>query len=259
MADTDEKIAKQVGQLEPIGLEQMSEIRLMNRTDSKFVTDKATLLQLLKLVGSDYFAQEIDGKRIAPYRTIYWDTPVHSFYLAHHNGRSPRKKVRVRTYVDSNLTFLEVKTKNNHGRTKKKRIQVEGSTKIDNANCDRFLHEMTPYGYKELKPVLQNQFDRITLVNRGKTERLTIDFNIRFENFETHSTCGTGSLVVVELKRDGAVFSPVKDMLLKLRVKPSGFSKYCIGTVMTNDTIKQNMFKPKMVYLERLMASENPA
>jgi hypothetical protein len=258
MADTDEKIAYQVGQLEPIGLEQMSAIRLMNRTDSKFVTDKFTLLTLLQQAGDDYFAQEIDGKRVAPYRTIYWDTPVHSFYLAHHNGRSPRKKVRVRTYIDSDLTFLEVKTKNNHGRTKKKRIQVEAPTEIGSAQCDAFLREMTPYGYKDLKPVLQNRFDRITLVNRGKTERLTIDFNIRFENFETGKKRGTGNLVVVELKRDGNVFSPIKDLILRLRVKPSGFSKYCIGMVMTNTDIKQNLFKPKMVYLERLMNAEGP-
>jgi hypothetical protein len=41
-------------------------------------------------------------------------------------------------------------------------------------------------------------------------------------------------------------------------VKPSGFSKYCIGMVMTNTDIKQNLFKPKMVYLERLMNAEGP-
>jgi hypothetical protein len=190
MADTDEKIAYQVGQLEPIGLEQMSAIRLMNRTDSKFVTDKFTLLTLLQQAGDDYFAQEIDGKRVAPYRTNYWDTPVHSFYLAHHNGRSPRKKVRVRTYIDSDLTFLEVKTKNNHGRTKKKRIQVEAPTEIGSAQCDAFLREMTPYGYKDLKPVLQNRFDRITLVNRGQDGAADHRFQHTFREFRDGGETG---------------------------------------------------------------------
>lgn len=251
----DNEIEALVNNMEPITLEEMSSIRLMNRTDSKFIADKNALLGLLRQAGSDYFAQETGGKRIAPYRTIYWDTPEHDFYLAHHNGRSPRRKVRVRTYLDSNLTFLEVKVKNNHSRTKKKRIKVEAPDKLAEAGGDAFIKDMTPFGLDDLKPTLQNQFDRITLVNRAKTERLTIDFNIRFKNFETGLQHGTGDLVIIELKRDGNVFSPVKDMLLRLRVKPSGFSKYCMGTVMTNSDIKQNLFKAKMIPIRRLMGA----
>ena len=122
--DFDSQIQEWLGRLSPISLDEMSGIKLMNRTDTKFVTCKRKLAELLELAQGKYFAQQIDGSRIANYRTVYWDTPEHRFYLDHHNGRAPRQKIRVRTYLDSDKTFLEVKTKNNHGRTKKKRITV---------------------------------------------------------------------------------------------------------------------------------------
>ena len=59
-------------------------------------------------------------------------------------------------------------------------------------------------------------------------------------------------LVIIELKRDGNVYSPVLEILRILRIKPSGFSKYCIGSVMTNKNLKRNIFKAKMVTLSKL-------
>ena len=47
----------------PISLEQMSGVKLMNRTDTKFVTNRTKLYQLLKLAQQDYYIQEIDGER----------------------------------------------------------------------------------------------------------------------------------------------------------------------------------------------------
>ncbi|MBR3068150.1 MAG: polyphosphate polymerase domain-containing protein [Prevotella sp.] len=252
--DLDTSINNLTAQLAPITLDEMGGIKLMNRTDTKFVTDKAHLVQLLKLVQGKYFAQEIGGQRIANYRTTYWDTPWHRFFLEHHNGRAPRQKIRVRTYMDSDLTFLEVKTKNNHGRTKKKRITVPSQERADvvQAGGSDFTKGLTGATFDDILPTVQNQFQRITLVNYGKTERLTIDFNVHFHNFETGNATGTGDLVIIELKRDGNVFSPVLDMLRQLRIKPSGFSKYCIGSVMTNGQLKNNLFKPKMVRISKL-------
>ena len=191
---------------------------------------------------------------IAEYITTYWDTDDLRFYFEHHNGRAPRQKVRVRTYVGSDLTFLEVKTKNNHGRTKKKRIEVPGQEIEEVRNeADEFINPLVHSTLKDIHPTLQNHFNRITLVNKAKTERLTIDFDVQFHNFETNEDIGTGDLVIIELKRDGNVFSPVLEMLRKLRIKPSGFSKYCIGSVMTNNELKHNMFMEKMVWINKLV------
>lgn len=242
--------------LEPITLEQMSEIRLMNRTDTKFVTNKEKLAELLQLAQGHYYAQFNAGSKIASYRTTYWDTEEHGFYLDHHNGRSPRQKVRVRTYMDSGVTFLEVKTKNNHGRTKKKRVEVPGQGQI--AQSDEFLRGLVRRGVEDIHETVQNNFHRITLVNYGKTERLTIDFDVSFLNYETGQEIGTGDLVIIELKRDGNVYSPVLDLLRQLRIKPSGFSKYCIGSVMTNPGLKHNLFKAKIKRISKRVGPTFP-
>lgn len=255
--DINQHIAALLEHLEPITLEQMSSIRLMNRTDTKFVTNKHKLAQLLEMAQGKYYAQFNAGSRIAAYRTTYWDTTDHHFYMEHHNGRAPRQKVRVRTYMDSGVTFLEVKTKNNHGRTKKKRIEIPGQGMIAEGNGDEFLHEKVHMGLESIIPTVQNNFHRITLVNYNKTERLTIDFDVQFDNMETDQHADTGELVIIELKRDGNVYSPVLEMLRELRIKPSGFSKYCIGSVMTNKGLKHNMFKEKMVKINKLVNKIN--
>jgi hypothetical protein len=69
---------------------------------------------------------------------------------------------------------------------------------------------------------------------------------------ETGTDANVGPLVIIELKRDGNVYSPVLDILRILRIKPSGFSKYCIGSVMTNKKLKKNIFKEKMIVLSKL-------
>ncbi len=258
--NSDATIQYWLGLLQPISLDEMSGIKLMNRTDTKFVTNKAKLAQLLELTQGQYFAQQIEGSRIANYQTTYWDTPLHRFFLEHHNGRAPRQKIRVRTYLDSDTTFLEVKTKNNHGRTKKKRITVPSQERQDvvDAGGSEFTQKLTGATFDDILPTVQNQFQRITLVNYGKTERLTIDFNVAFHNYETEHDAQTGQLVIIELKRDGNVFSPVLDLLRQLRIKPSGFSKYCIGSVMTNVSLKNNLFKEKLVRIRKYVGSSFP-
>jgi hypothetical protein len=252
MMEIDARINELLQHLEPITLEQMSSIRLMNRTDTKFVTSKENLARLLEMAQGKYYAQFNNESKIANYMTTYWDTDNHRFFLEHHNGRAPRQKVRVRTYMDSDLTFLEVKTKNNHGRTKKKRVEVP-SQEIDVQGTNgEFVEGLVHQGLCEMHPTVRNQFHRITLVNYDKTERLTIDYDVHFHNMETGNDAETGPLVIIELKRDGNVYSPVLDILRVLRIKPSGFSKYCIGSVMTNKSLKRNIFKAKMVTLSKL-------
>ena len=252
MVEIDARINELLQHLEPITLEQMSSIRLMNRTDTKFVTSKDNLVRLLEMAQGKYYAQFNNNSRIANYMTTYWDTDNHRFFLEHHNGRAPRQKVRVRTYMDSDLTFLEVKTKNNHGRTKKKRVEVPSQEIEVQGTNGEFVEALVHQGLNEMHPTVRNQFHRITLVNYGKTERLTIDYDVHFHNLETGNNANVGPLVIIELKRDGNVYSPVLDILRVLRIKPSGFSKYCIGSVMTNRNLKRNIFKEKMVVLSKL-------
>ena len=243
----------------------MSGIRLMNRTDTKFVTNIATLRKLLKLAVWQYRAQEIEGKRQARYYTMYFDTPDMQMYTCHHSGHANRQKLRIRSYVDSGLNFLEVKTKNNHKRTRKKRTtmfdfdplaparDIAFDSHDDNfKEYDSFLRENLWYKPESMEEAIENRFNRITLVNNNKTERLTIDTDLCFHNIHTGNDCSLPELAIIELKRDGLVPSPILSLLNELRIKPLGFSKYCIGTALTNPDIRQNRFKQRLHALGKL-------
>ena len=211
----------------PISLEEMSGVKLMNRTDTKFVTNMEKLHQLLEMAQEDYFVQEIDGGRNLEYDTTYFDTTQFDMYNQHQCNHTNRQKIRFRTYCISGLQFMEVKTKNNHGRTKKKRIEVTDMNLAEQEKSD-FLGKYLRYGVDTLQPALNNHFSRITLVNKAKTERLTIDSALRFHNLVNGVNKDMGDLVIIELKRDGLVYSPVLEMLRQLRIHPHGFSKYCM-------------------------------
>ena len=94
----------------PISLEEMSSVKLMNRTDTKFVTNREKLLQLLEMARQDYYVQEIDGTRNLEYDTTYFDTHDFNMYAVHQHGHTNRQKIRFRTYCISGLQFMEIKT-----------------------------------------------------------------------------------------------------------------------------------------------------
>lgn len=237
---------------EPISLEEMSGIRLMNRIDTKFVTTLPVLLRLLEMAQEEYWAQEIDGERNMKYDTTYFDTNRFDMFYVHQSGHTNRQKLRFRTYVSSNLQFMEVKTKNNHGRTKKKRMKVTNMD-LDESEKLEFLQQHLKYDRADLIPAIRNNFNRITLVNKAKTERLTIDSNLQFFNLVSGVNKHMGNLVIIELKRDGLCYSPVLEMLRQLRVFPHGFSKYCMGSALTNDQLQVNRFKPKLIDVDKIL------
>ncbi|MBQ0056073.1 MAG: polyphosphate polymerase domain-containing protein [Bacteroidales bacterium] len=244
-------------QFDPITLEEMSVVKLMNRIDTKYVIALPVLLDLLREAAPEYCVQCNDGKRTAEYHTIYLDTRDKRMYNAHATGRKVREKIRVRTYMDTDDTFLEVKNKNNHGRTKKKRITVPSCREIFTDpkvrdDADDFLRAKAWYLTNELQPHVENRFNRITLVNKGKTERLTIDLGVRFHNFDNEADADIAHLVIVELKRDGLTHSPMRDILLRRHIQPGGFSKYCIGCALTNPNLRHNLFNEKLLRIRKL-------
>ena len=250
------EITKRADKLPPITLEEMSCIKLMNRTDTKFVATFEQLLAFLTEVQGKYFIQVKDDERLAAYHTTYFDTDDYEMFRMHHCGRKVREKIRVRTYMDTNDTFLEVKNKNNHGRTKKKRISISSLKSIEQAQehdtIIPFMAKHAWYTIEEISPVIENWFNRITLVNFEKTERLTIDFNLRFHHLKSDRHNKLQRVAIIELKRDGNVPSPALDLLRNTRIKRSGFSKYCIGSALTNEKLKRNNFKERLRMIEKM-------
>lgn len=253
-----QQIQALVDAMTPITLGEMKSIRLMNRTDCKYLTNLPTLLRMLEMTRDSYYVQDINGTRLSPYATTYFDTlGEHTMYRCHETGHMPRQKVRVRTYVGSDLTFLEVKNKDNHKKTHKTRVAVSSlDAVLKNGEGEDFLESQTGLHFSDIIPTVSNRFDRITLVNHDKTERLTIDFNIHFHNHVTDAENDMENIVVVELKRDGRVPSPILPILRTLRIKPSGFSKYCIGASVTNSDLRMNRFKKRLVRIRKVAEKE---
>jgi hypothetical protein len=241
-----------INSFSPISLEQMSGVKLMNRTDTKFVTTMEQLRRLLEMARQDYYIQEIDGERNLEYDTTYFDTPAFDMYNQHQWNHANRQKIRFRTYCISGLQFMEVKTKNNHGRTKKKRMEVSDMN-VRESEKRTFLTKHLRYQADTLQPVLNNHFHRITLVNKAKTERLTIDSELRFHNLVSGADKDMGKLVIIELKRDGLCYSPVLEMLHKLHIHPHGFSKYCMGSALTNKALPVHRFKTKLIEINKIL------
>ena len=253
---------------EPISLAQMESVKLMNRIDTKYAVPMAVLPAILEAARADYYVQEIDGKRIATYDTMYYDTDTLDMYVRHHDRQLVRQKIRVRQYVDSDLTFLEIKRKNNKGRTKKKRISVPGfdisadtfgEGKRTMWSVGDFIAAKSRYEWAEISPHLWTKFHRITLVNKAKTERLTIDMDLVWDNVISGEKKTFPELVIIELKRDGNVPSKMTHIMLDLRQHPLKISKYCIGTALTTPDIKKNRFKAKIRKIEKMLNSYDPS
>ena len=232
MQQISERIHNLVDALPPITLDEMKSIRLMNRTDQKYLTNLSTLAELLKLTAGAYRAQVVNGKRICAYATTYFDTfGPHSMFRQHETGHKPRTKVRVRTYLESDITFLEVKKKDNHGKTSKMRISVPSldSVVTDHVGAD-FIQQTAGLDLTALHPAVSNRFSRITLVNLQKTERLTIDFDLHFLSHSTQERSQMDNVVVIELKR--------------------------IGASVTGDQQRINRFKKRLVKIRKVAEKE---
>jgi len=261
------KIANIVQTFDPISLNEMESVKLMNRIDTKYAVPMSVLPLILEAAKADYFVQEIDGKRIATYDTMYYDTDTLDMYIRHHDRQLVRQKIRIRQYVDSNLTFLEIKRKNNKGRTSKKRIIVPGfnisadtpsvlkhKRKEDEAvTVSSFIDDKSRYEWAEITPHLWTKFHRITLVNKAKTERLTIDMDLVWDNVISGEKKTFEDLVIIELKRDGNVPSKMTHIMLEHRIHSLKISKYCIGTALTTPGLKKNRFKSKIRKIIKLL------
>ena len=109
---------------EPISLQEMEHVKLMNRVDTKFAFTVNALNSLLPLLADEYYVLKVEETTVPHYESLYFDDERFSFFKDHHNGKGNRFKVRIRKYVESNLYFLEVKHKTK-GRTDKKRIAID--------------------------------------------------------------------------------------------------------------------------------------
>ncbi len=245
-ANTRQQVQEAAASLQAITLGEMDQVKLLDRFDKKFVFPLFALPAILSKVARCYRILEIDGHRILAYRTIYYDTPERDMYLAHHNCKLNRYKVRRREYLTTGQAFFEIKFKSNKRRTIKKRLFTSNHSVELSKEERKFLKSITSYKPRKLEPVLTNSFERITLVHRHNHERATFDMNLSY----THDASVVNLLlpVVAEIKQEKTSgFSDLEKILRKQHFQPSPFSKYCVGTVLTQPTIKHNRFKELLI------------
>lgn len=232
-------------------LDDISRVSLLNRVDSKYTLTKMQLHSLLLNLIKTHDIVEIDNAKILPYHTLYFDTADYDCYIAHHNGHLNRYKYRTREYLSSNLVFNEIKRKNNTGKTFKSRIpRSKFYDKVDDRFKD-FSDEKSAKLNSLYLPQLYVDYERITLVDKELTERLTIDLGLTL--YDDTDKMSFKNIVIVESKRErGVKNSSSSKALNELRVRPRGFSKYCIGMALIKKDIKRNLFNEKIRYIEKL-------
>lgn len=246
-----EVIKQQANEFEAISLAEMDSVKLMNRTDAKFVIPLGMFSVILSDLLPHYRILEVNGLRLADYETLYFDTESLQLYHEHQSGRLNRYKIRQRNYVQSNLIFTEVKFKNNKGRTIKTRVrqqQLPGEKMEDNV-CG-FLQRQTPFAATDLQPVLWVDYTRMTLVSRTTTERLTLDLNLTFRNEKTVKNYAP--VVVAEVKQESLKHSFFLDLMKKYKLREGSISKYCLGIISLYNHVKYNRFKSKLNHLHKL-------
>jgi hypothetical protein len=232
--------------MKSISLSEMDEVSLMNRIDKKFYFHERLLPHLLMSVEKDYFVLEINGERLMPYESIYFDTFDFQMLRWHQNGKMNRYKIRKRKYLVSGESFLEIKFKNNKGYTNKLRRR----NGLDLEKDRQFVYSHTPFSWVELKQVLNNHFTRIMLVNKNMKERVSIDIGLEFDNGEV--TKKMDRLVLLEIKSERQLgVTELQRSLKFLHIYPSGFSKYVTGMYLFHPHLKFNRFKRRFKQINK--------
>lgn len=246
-----QQIRDLLNHFDPITLDEMDGVKLMNRVDTKFAFSIKEFTAILPELSKFYYVLTIEGTRTPFYESLYLDDKDFSFFKDHHNGRSNRFKVRFRKYVESNILFLEIKEKVK-GRTHKKRIQVDHIPDELEAAHKEFIQSVIPSKH-DLQPVMWNSFHRITLVNKTEKERLTLDFDLHFKwDGQLHVF---DNLVIAELKQEAVKRNSAFFAIMKKRmIRPYRLSKYCIGSIELYGTpyLKFNRFKKKLLHLKKI-------
>jgi hypothetical protein len=234
----------------PISLDEMDDVKLMSRTDTKFAFKASKMPLLLQKLLPFYRVLAIDGKLIHDYKSLYYDTDDRKFYLDHHNGRVNRNKIRFREYVGSKLTFLEIKLKNNKGKTIKKRMKVDAiSSELSDKQqnyIEKIIGEPMQVSAKQ-----RINFSRITFVHKTQKERLTMDVNLTFENDNDNGDMK--HIVIAEVKQERmSRSSDFMRIAKEMHILPIRISKYCLTTLALNPELKKNRFKEKVLFINKL-------
>ena len=160
---------------------------LLTRVDRKYLVPLERAQDLVNGLTPDARVLDIDGRRRFSYASTYFDTPGLEAFMLAARKRRRRFKVRTRTYLDTGLCFLEVKTRGARGTTVKRRMgyhpddasRLTGPGRAFVAACLASTGVTGPAAAREiaaaLRPVLATTYERTTLHLPDAEARATID------------------------------------------------------------------------------------
>lgn len=242
-------IANLINDFSTISLETLGTSSLLSRYTTKYILKSSDLNNILGKAYAMYNVLEVNGESCLPYSSTYFDTEDNSMYLDHHNGKLDRYKIRYRTYLANGKSFLEIKRKYNNGKCEKRRIAVSDTDQFSKVE-QSFINQNSPYCTSKLDSKLQVDYQRMTLVSQNKEERCTIDWNLAFSN--DAFTYKVDDFVVIEVKKKEAKQSSYLEQILQHEgFTPMGMSKYCIGRILTDRDLKYNLFKGKILQINK--------
>jgi hypothetical protein len=213
----------------PIDLVELTErASLQTRIDRKYVVPSEKLEVLLRGIEPGARVLEIDGRRDFAYESVYFDTPDLTSYLGAAHRRRRRFKLRTRTYVDSALCWVEVKTRGPRGSTVKTRLPYDPDdrdTLTDEGR--RFADDVLDSGVAVDK-TLVSTYRRTTLFLPATASRTTIDTGLVWTSATTGASLALPDRVVIETKT-GSTPSSTDRLLWRHGHRPVRISKYGTG------------------------------
>jgi hypothetical protein len=223
---------------------------LQQRIDRKFLFGADDIACLLAHLRHSHCVLRAGDQFWARYQSVYFDTPDRDLYHAHRCDRRPRYKVRIRHHVDRELSFLEVKRKDNTGRTAKHRLALPFGH-VDLRSRERaFIEAHAPLSGKCLLPRVAISFRRLTLVGSVLDERVTFDRGLTVA--AGPAVGALGRVVIAEVKQARCVnHVGAVEGFRRSHGREVALSKYCLATMLVAP-VPANVFKPALRAIERL-------
>ena len=251
---------------------------LLTRVDRKYLVPLERAQELAGGLTSEARVLDIDGRRRFSYASTYFDTPGLEAFMLTARKRRRRFKVRTRTYLDSGLCFLEVKTRGARGTTVKRRMgyhpddasRLTGPGRSFVAVCLASTGVTGPAAAREiaaaLRPVLATTYERTTLHLPRAEARATIDTSVTWRRLTpgvrtraagvagapqalrpAHLTAAidggepvaVAGVAVVETKNP-ATPSPADRALWDAGHRPARISKYATGMALLHPDLPAN-------------------
>ena len=229
---------------------------LLTRVDRKYLVPASCAQELVDGLAPHARALTIDGRRRFSYASTYFDTPALEAFMLTARKRRRRFKVRTRTYLDSGLCFLEVKTNGSRESTVKDRFKYDPDDAdritpdgrlfvierlVESSTC--CLDEASRIA-EALVPVMDSTYSRTTLHLPHDEARATFDTKLTWDLFDPDGRrlktgVSVGHLNVVETKNPSTA-SPTDRLLWRQGHRPARISKYATGMALLYANLPTN-------------------